>query len=106
VFEQDSPLMRFLYPILASVAGAVTALSFRPFKGLTAGQIALAVFVGFSFAFFTGPLAVRAILGANPDARMQGVVYYLLASGQNALIPLAIKWLGRGAGFQAQEPEK
>jgi hypothetical protein len=92
--------MRLLFPIVASVAGAITALSFRPFKDMTKGQAVLAVFVGFSFAYFMGPFVVRVVLGESHDARLQGGIYYLMASGSNALIPLAVKWLGRVFGLQ------
>lgn len=84
---------------LASVAGAITALSFRPFSEMTRGEIALALFVGASFAFFVGPLVVRLMFGnAEPDMRIVGAVLYLLATGSNALIPRAVERLGRVFG--------
>lgn len=98
--------MRVLYPVVASLAGAVTALSFRPFKGMTKGEIGMALFVGASFAIFFGPWANHILFGDGlSDPRLQAGVYYLLASGSNALIPMAVKWLGRAFGFKQEDKE-
>ncbi len=59
----------------------------------------MAVFVGFSFAYFVGPLVIGWIFGTGPiESRQLGGVYYLLASGSNALIPYAVKWISRVFG--------
>lgn len=97
--------MKIMYPIFASVAGAITALSFRPFKDLTPLQIGMSIFVGWSFAYFLGPFVVHTILGTNNDVRMQGGIYYLLASGSNALIPIAVKWLARAFNMNPEKGE-
>jgi ABC-type uncharacterized transport system permease subunit len=90
---------QWLWAALASIAGAITALSFRPFKEMTVGEIVLALFVGASFAFFVGPLVVRLMFGtAEPDMRIVGAVLYLLATGSNALIPRAVERLSRVFG--------
>lgn len=80
----------FLYTTLGAAAGAVTALFFRPWQDMSRIQIAFAVFVGFSFSFFVSPLLFRNI----SDQKVAGGIFYLMATGSNALIPLAVKWLG------------
>lgn len=98
--------MRVLYPIVASIAGSITALGFRPFKDMTPAEIGMALFVGASFAYFFGPWAVRAVQTVTgDDVRLQGGVYYLLATGSNAFIPLAVRWGARAFGFR-QEGDK
>jgi hypothetical protein len=90
----DSYWLRFLWPLLASLAGAITALSFRPYKSMGAVEIALSLVVGTSFATFVGPLAAVWIFGTGPiDIRMLGATFYLMASGSNVLIPLMIRKL-------------
>jgi hypothetical protein len=90
----ESPVWKFLYPLLAALAGSLTALSFRGWDGLTRTQITLTIFVGASFAYFVSPLLFSKVT----DIREAGGILYLLASGSNALIPLAIKRLGTLVG--------
>jgi hypothetical protein len=101
---EDNPLMRWLWPLLASLAGAVTALSFRPFKKMSGIEIAMALFVGASFAWFVSPWVNHMIFGNGPtDIRVLGGVFYLMASGSNILIPFAIKWFSKVFGTQKEE---
>lgn len=93
--NSDSALMRLLWPLLAALAGAVTALSFRPFKRMSALEIGLSLGVGTSFATFVGPLAVAWIFSGATDPRMEGAVYYLMATGSNILIPIAVRKLAQ-----------
>lgn len=96
MWHEDGPLMRYLWPALASLAGAITALSFRPFKRMSRAEIFMAIFVGASFAWFVSPWVNQLLFGRGPtDIRVLGGVFYLMASGSNVLIPFAIKWLGR-----------
>lgn len=96
--------MRILYPVAASLAGAITALSFRPWQSMSKGQITMALFIGVSFAIFFGPWAIHLLFGDGPgDPRLQAGAYYLMASGSNALIPMAVKWLARAFGFQPED---
>lgn len=81
---------RFVWPLLASMAGSVTALSFSPYKTMARADICLSLAVGALFAYFVGPLIVGQITASN-DIHMQGAVYYTLASGSNVFIPMAIK---------------
>lgn len=100
---EDNPLMKWLWPLIASLAGAVTALSFRPFKRMTRVEIGMALFVGASFAWFVAPWVNHMIFkeGAT-DVRVLGGVYYLMASGSNILIPFAIKWISKVFGTQKE----
>ena len=105
MFESDHPLARLLWPIMAAFAGAITALSFRPFKRMTAGEIVMALVVGTAFATFVGPLAAHWAFGEETHADMQkvGALFYLLASGSNILIPWCIR---RAAALMGIEPKE
>lgn len=103
---EDNPLMRWLWPLLASLAGAVTALSFRPFKRMSPVDIFMALFVGTTFAWFVSPWVAHASFGYEPPGiRVVGAVYYLMASGSNILIPFAIRRLRTVFGAQTSENE-
>lgn len=53
----------------------------------------MAVFVGATFAIFVGPFVVK-VMGVS-EPKLEAGIYYLMASGSNALIPLAVKKLGQ-----------
>lgn len=92
--DSNNPLAQLVWTLLASFAGALTALSFRPFKDMTKGEITVALTVGASFAIFVGPLVAQWMFGEGPvDIRILGGVFYLMASGSNILIPLLVKKL-------------
>lgn len=96
--------MKALYPVMASLAGAITALSFRPFANMTKGEVTMALFVGASFAMFVGPWVVHMLPDSiTSDIRLQAGIFYLMASGSNALIPLGIKWIGRVTGWKGAD---
>lgn len=78
-----------IYICVAAVAGAITALYFRPWQDMTWPQIGFAVFVGTTFAIFVAPLLFRNIA----DQQVAGGIFYLMATASNAMIPLFIKWL-------------
>ena len=100
----ESPLVRLLYSVLASIAGAITALSFRPFKTMSRTEITLALFVGATFAMFVGPWVAFAMFGNGPvDIRLLGGLFYLMASGSNILIPLAVRKLSGLFGVRAED---
>lgn len=98
--------MRWLWTILASIAGAVTALSFRPFKKLSAIEIGMSLFVGASFAMFVSPWVIQLAFGSNPvDVRIMGAIFYMMASGSNILIPFLIQKIGANFGFKDEGPK-
>lgn len=94
-FDADSPIMRFVYPITAAIAGSISALSLRSLEGLTRGQLSLSIFTAFTFSYYTGPLAIALLLRWTTDTHIQGALYYVLASGANILIPKAIRSVSR-----------
>ena len=97
----DAAWYRLLWPLLASLAGAITALSFRPYKSMAWHEITLSLIVGTSFATFVGPLAASWIFGNGPvDIRMLGATFYLMASGSNVLVPLAVRKLSSFFGTE------
>lgn len=100
----ESAWLRILWPLLASFAGAITALSFRPYRNLSRLEIAMSLAVGTSFATFVGPLAAVWIFGTGPvDIRLLGATFYLMASGSNVLIPLAIRKLSIFFGTEQEK---
>ena len=100
----EGPWARILYPLLASIAGAITALSFRPYKAMSNFEIGLSLFVGASFAMFVGPWVAFMVFGNGPaDMRMMGALFYVMASGSNVLIPLAVRWLSRSFGMKSED---
>lgn len=104
LMDGENALMRVVWPIMASLAGAITALSFRPFKRMSKVEIALALIVGTSFATFVGPLASHWVFGSGPiDIRILGGMFYLMASGSNILIPLGVKKLSSFFGVREGE---
>jgi hypothetical protein len=99
--ETSNPLLRWVWPLLASLAGAITALSFRPYRNLRPIEIVLALFVGSTFAVFVGPMVAYLLFGKGPvDVRLLGGLLYVMASGSNVLIPLAIKKLSKRLGLE------
>lgn len=90
----DPETEKFLYSLISCVAGAITSLSFRSYKEMSFWEVAMALFVAASFAFFVGPL----VLSKVEDPRTAGAGLYLLATGSNVLIPKAVKlatgWFG------------
>lgn len=99
--NHDNPFLLWIWTVLASFAGALTALSFRPFASMTRAEIILSLTVGASFAIFVGPWVATWIFGAGPvDLRIMGGLLYLMASGSNILIPLAVKKLSSFFGVE------
>lgn len=103
--HSESPFSQFVWTVLAAIAGAITALSSRPLDSMTRLQICMSFFVSASFAIFCGPLLVRFMFGDNADLRIAGAIYYLLATGSNVLVPLAVKRLSGFIGVKADLPD-
>lgn len=103
---EDNPLMKWLWPLLASLAGAVTALSFRPYKKMAPIDIFMALFVGTTFSWFVSPVVAHATLGYTPDSiRGMGAIFYVMATGSNVLIPFAVQRLKKIFGADLPENE-
>lgn len=96
--------IRDIWALMASIAGAITALSSRPFKKMNRIEVIVSIMAGTSFAFFVGPWVAKWVFGDGPvDIRVMGGLFYLLASGSNVLIPLAIQKLTSLAGLKEEE---
>ncbi len=98
--DHTNPLMRWLWPLLASFAGSVTAMSFRSFKQMTAGEIAVALFVGASFSIFVTPLVIHMVYGPVPSINLQllGAMFYITATSWNILLPWLVRRIVSVAG--------
>lgn len=93
-----------LYVFAAALAGSITSLAFMRYKTMSWGEIALTVFVGFSFAVFAVPWLAADMFGADVGStRTICGVTYLGATGANALIPLAIRRLKKLSGLEGEE---
>lgn len=91
---------------LASIAGAVTAMSFQQYKDLTWRERSMLVFVGIVFAVFVGPLIVGWLFGAEkPDSKIVGASYYIIAMSANVIIPKLLKAVEALAGKTRLGPD-
>lgn len=90
--DTGGAIVRIIWPLLAALAGSVTALSFKPWQTMSRVEIALSLFVGAAFATFVGPVAAQKVLGLpqSEDYRWYGFVLYVMATGSNVLIPLLV----------------
>jgi hypothetical protein len=97
--DQSNPIVRLIYAAMAAFAGSVTALAFTRWKEMSRGEVALAVFTGFSFAMFVTPWIAHAIMGIpETDGRAISGLTYVFAAGSNALLPTLIHKLNRLMG--------
>lgn len=87
----QEPWSTTIYTAMAAIAGAITALAFRKWQEMTAGEIMFALFVGASFAWFVTPMILHGLTGeTGPNVRYVSGITYIMASGSNALLPLII----------------
>jgi len=104
MIDHDHGMGREIYVILASLAGSITSLGFVSLKTMSRNQILLSLFTSFSFSYFFGQAVVRWVQ-SGADARYQGAIFWLLATGSNTFISLAIKWGSRLFGSQQEGPK-
>lgn len=84
---------------MAAIAGAITSLAWRDYKHMSAIEIVMTIFVGFSFAIFVVPLMLSSALHISEmDIRKVAGITYIAASGANMLLPLMWRWLARLTG--------
>lgn len=95
MINSDNPVLTWLWPLLASLAGSVTAQSFRSFKNMTPWEIVVALFVGASFSIFVTPLLIHFAYGPTPGINLYvlGGVYYSLATSWNVMLPFIVRRL-------------
>lgn len=92
---------RLAYVAMAALAGAVTALSFLPWKQMSWTEIALTLFVGFGFAVFGVPWIAADLAKMNIESlRVICGVTYFGATGANVFIPLMIRMLKKNFGVE------
>lgn len=93
--DSGSPISAHVAMLMASFAGAVTSLSFQKWKEMTPVEIIMAIFVGFSFAYFVTPLVAGWVLGESvrKEAQMIAALTYVTATASNVLIPRLVNWV-------------
>ncbi len=88
-------IKQFLWITLASLAGAITALSLRPFDEMSLQRRFMVVFVGFVFAIFVGPLIVDWGMPSEPaNSRSIGGLYFLIAAAAYTVLPAIVNRIG------------
>lgn len=93
--DGGNPVVVWLWAVLATTAGGISSLSFRPYKQMSRGEITLAFIVSSTFALFVGPLVADVIghwlFGNGPvNLRVFGAVLWFMAAGAHFLIPVGI----------------
>ena len=98
--DAEVPLIRYLYVAGASMAGAITALSFLNWKTMTWPERILTVFVGSSFAFFMTPLLAYRVFGIRIDGDAWTLCALTYAAGTvgNAVVPVIMARARKLAG--------
>lgn len=103
--SEPSPHTITVWGVLASLAGAATAVSFMPWSKMRWAEIAMTLFVGSAFATFGVPYAVEKLTGIKLD-NMQAVGFYMYigATGVNVFLPIIIRggkrWLEKFFGSE------
>jgi len=92
---------RLAYIAMAALAGAITALSFLPWKTMSWAEIAMTLFVGSAFAIFGVPwIAADWAHMDIENLRAICAVTYFGATGANVFIPLVIRKLKKSFGME------
>lgn len=100
--DSHNPLV-WAWLVLASLAGAVTSIAFRPYKDMTWRDILLAFVVSSTFAIFVGSaiaewVAVKLLGGGQINLRVYGAVMWFMAAAAYFIIPVlfarAKRWVG------------
>lgn len=99
----SDPFSSMAYTIMAALAGAVTALAFRPWKQMTRLEICLTLFVGFSFAIFVSPWVAHSVIHVPADEpRAASFITYVMGAGSNILLPKVIAFFERLLGSKGE----
>lgn len=92
---------RIAYIAMAALAGAITALSFMPWKTMRWSEIAMTLFVGSAFAVFGVPWIAGDWAHMDlTNLRAVCAVTYFGATGANVFIPLIIRKLRKSFGLE------
>lgn len=90
--EEFRQYVEYLWLGLASLAGAITSVTFPQHRNLTPRQRATMVFVAWTFAIFVGPLIIGEVFPAEPAASQRAAAfYYLLGTSANWLLPILLE---------------
>lgn len=106
---EDNPIMRWLWPLLAAMAGSVTSLSLRPYEKMNTVQILMALFCGAAFSVFVTPFVIHLIYGPTPSLNlpMLGALFYISSCAWNVLLPWIfrriIALMGNGAKIEGEK---
>lgn len=84
---EGNPIYNAIWLLVASLAGAITAQIWQPWKDMSPAQVALTIFAGTTFGFFVFPVLFTHVT----DQKVAGGLTYLMASSWNLLLPLVIK---------------
>lgn len=92
--NENNPLVVYGWLILSALGGAITSLSFKPYRQMAKIEIGVAFVVSFTFAIFVGSavadFVAKHLFGDSPaNLRVYGLVMWFMASGSNFLIPVA-----------------
>lgn len=102
--DNNNSALMWLWMTLATLGGAITSISLRPYKEMTRPEIILAFFVSSTFAMFVGSVAAEVVArwaakylgGAPVNLRVYGAVMWFMAASAHFLLPVAI---GRAKRF-------
>lgn len=96
--------LREIYVGVASIAGAITALSFKKWQAMSSIEVVFGLLVGASFAWFVTPLIVEKIASPSPEnVRITAGLTYLVAAGSNVIMPLMIGQLRKRLGLDGDD---
>jgi hypothetical protein len=85
--NDDNSYMQSVWLIVASLAGAITAQIWQPWKDMGPGKVALTIFAGTTFGYYVFPVFFAHV----SDQKMAGGLTYLMASSWNLLLPVLLK---------------
>lgn len=96
-------MVRYVYIPLAALMGAISSLGARQWRSMTRRKIALAIFMGATFAMFVTPWAAHSFIGVKEgDARATVALTYLFGIAAHIILPWIIqrleKMIGTGEG--------
>lgn len=94
--NEQNPWVFWFWVGIATFGGAVSSLSFQPYKTMGRWQIALAFIVSFTFSIAFGPMVAELISGwffgkGSVNLRVYGAVMWFMAAASHYLIPVLIR---------------
>jgi len=94
--NDEGGFWHYAYIVVASLAGAVTALSMRPWKNMTPGEVGFSLFVGSAFPLFFAPwLAFDVMHISATNLRAVCFLTYIVGAGSYSLLPRVIRQVGK-----------